>query len=87
MPYNISVDFKDNLSTGSTAALNFVNPTAFKLVIDSQKYKNAQFMAQTIALPDMSVTGAVFNTRNRNIVEAPDKIEYGQFDMTFLIFL
>jgi hypothetical protein len=85
MPYNISVDFKDNLSTGSTAALNFVNPTAFKLVIDSQKYKNAQFMAQTIALPDMSVTGAVFNTRNRNIVEAPDKIEYGTFDMTFLI--
>ena len=74
MPYNISVDFKDNLNQGSVAALNFVNPTALKLVIDSQKYKNAQFMAQTIALPDMSVTGAVFNTRNRNIVEAPDKI-------------
>ena len=43
MPYNISVDFKDNLSTGSTAALNFVNPTAFKLVIDSQKYSHAIF--------------------------------------------
>ena len=76
MPYNISVDFQENISQGSTAALNFVNPTAFKLVIDSQKYKNAQFMAQTIALPDMSVTGAAFNTRTRNIVEAPDKVEY-----------
>lgn len=85
MPYNPSVNFEETQSDTPVASLNFVNPTAFKLVIDSQKYKNAQFMAQTVALPDLQLTGAVFNTRNRNIIEAPDKIEYGIFDMTFLI--
>lgn len=85
MPYNPSVNFEETQSDTPVASLNFVNPTAFKLVIDSQKYKNAQFMAQTVALPDLQLQGAVFNTRNRNIIEAPDKIEYGIFDMTFLI--
>lgn len=85
MPYNINVDFDETLNDPAAVSLNYVNPTAFKLVIDSQKYKNAQFMAQTVALPDLQLAGAVFNTRNRNIIEAPDKIEYGIFDMTFLI--
>jgi len=85
MPYNANVNFAEVSSGTPQASMNFVNPTAFKLVIDSQKYKNAQFMAQTIALPDMQVSGAIFQTRNRNIIEAPDKIEYGIFDMTFLI--
>ena len=85
MPYNIDVNFAEGFSNSPSASMNFVNPTAFKLVIDSQKYKNAQFMAQTVALPDLQVSGAVYQTRNRNIIEAPDKIEYGMFDMTFLI--
>lgn len=85
MPYQLDVDFTDQASATTQAPLNYVNPTAFKLVIDSQKYKNAQFMAQTIALPDVILAGAIYNTRQRNIVEAPDKVEYGQFDMTFLI--
>ena len=87
MPYNLDVNFAEGFSNTAQASMNFVNPTAFKLVIDSQKYKNAQFMAQTVALPDLQVQGAVYQTRNRNIIEAPDKIEYGMFDMTFLISL
>ena len=85
MPYNVNVDFSENLTDTAAVSLNYVNPTAFKLIIDSQKYKNAQFMAQTVALPDIQLQGAVFQTRNRNIIEAPDKIDYGIFDMTFLI--
>jgi hypothetical protein len=45
MPYQLDVDFTDQASATAQAPLNYVNPTAFKLVIDSQKYKNAQFIA------------------------------------------
>lgn len=85
MPYTTNINFTDTVTDTDIQPLNFVNPNGFKLVIDNQKYKNAQFMAQQIALPDMSVTGAPFNTRQRNILEKPDKVEYGSFEMTFLI--
>lgn len=86
MPYSIDVNFQEGAIT-SPAIDNttFVSPSGFRLLIDNQKYKNAQYTVQTVALPDMSITGAPFNTRQRNITAAPDKVEYGQFDMTFLI--
>jgi len=85
MPYEINVNFKEEATTSPVDNLTFVNPAGFKLLIDNKKYKNAQYFIQTAALPDMSVTGAVFNTPQRNITAMPDKVDYGIFDLTFLV--
>jgi len=86
MPYEIDVNFQEGAATSlAVADTTFVSPSGFRLLIDNQKYKNAQYTVQTVALPDLSVTGAPFATRQRNITAAPDKVEYGQFEMTFLI--
>lgn len=86
MAYQLNVDFSEGAETSPTIANpTFVSPSGFRLLIDNQKYKNAQFTVQTVALPDLSVTGAPLNTPQRNITQMPDKVEYGQFEMTFLI--
>jgi hypothetical protein len=86
MPYTNNISFNEGLITSASLTnTTFVSPSGFRLLIDNQKYKNAQFTVQTVALPDMSITGAPFNTPQRNITAAPDKVDYGIFDMTFLI--
>lgn len=86
MAYQLNVDFSEGAETSQVIANpTFVSPSGFRLLIDNQKYKNAQFTVQTVALPDLSVTGAPLNTPQRNITSMPDKVEYGQFEMTFLI--
>tara|TARA_B110000211_G_C13979559_1_gene508724 strand:- start:617 stop:1135 length:519 start_codon:yes stop_codon:yes gene_type:complete len=85
MPYQANINFNEQATSTLVENLSFITPSGFRLVIDSQKYPNAQYMVQTIALPDMSISPAVFNTPKRNIGLAPDKIEYNPFDLTFLV--
>lgn len=85
MPYSINVNFSEDATTTPIEQLTYVNPTGFKLLIDNKKYKNAQYTIQTAALPDMSITGAPLNTPQRNITAPPDKVDYGTFEITFLV--
>ena len=85
MPYTTNISFTEQATSTLVENLAFINPSGFKLIIDSKKYPNAQYMVQTIALPDMSISPAVLNTPKRNIGLAPDKIEYNPFDLTFLV--
>ena len=64
---------------------NYLNPTSFVLQLDSVTYPTAEFTIQTMVLPDVSVAGAPFATPSRNITIASDKIEYGDFECTFLV--
>jgi hypothetical protein len=64
---------------------NFLNPTSFVLQLDTVVYPTAEFTVQTMILPDVSVNGAPYHTPSRSIAIAADKIEYGQFDCSFLV--
>tara|TARA_B110000902_G_scaffold262557_1_gene339673 strand:+ start:846 stop:1358 length:513 start_codon:yes stop_codon:yes gene_type:complete len=85
MPYTTNINFAEQATSTLVNNLSYVTPSSFRLVIDSQKYPNAQYMIQTVALPDMSVTPATLNTPQRNIGFLPDKIEYSDMDLTFLV--
>ena len=85
MPYQADINFQETASATLVDNLSFLAPAGFRLVIDSQKYPNAQYMVQLVTLPDLSVSPAVLNTPKRNIGLAPDKIEYNPFDITFLV--
>lgn len=64
---------------------NFLNPTSFVLSLDRLENPNAEFTVQTMVLPEVSVDGAPYQTRSRNIMLSADKIVYGPFDCTFLV--
>ncbi len=64
---------------------NFLNPTSFVLQLDRVIYPTAEFTVQTMVLPDVSVNGAPYHTPSRSIAMAADKIEYGQFECSFLV--
>ena len=86
MPYENNISFSAEGQPASTVEnLNFVNPGSFRLVIDTLKYPNAQFMVQAAAIPTISATGAPYNTPQRNIFASPDKVEYESLTVTFLI--
>lgn len=85
MPYSKTINFSDEATNTSVDQLTYVNPAGFKLLIDKLKYPNAQYTIQTAALPDMTIDGAVYNTPQRNVFEAPDKVTYGGFEATFLV--
>jgi len=86
MPYDINVNFTEG-SANSTLAeqINFASQLSFRLTMDNQRYPNAQFSVQTVALPEVTATPAPLNTRQRNIFSTPDKLEYGELSLTFLV--
>jgi len=85
MPYNTTVNFTDSYVAPTQDQTAFVNPSGFRLLIDSLKYKNAQYFVQTAALPDVSAQGAPANYKQRNIAMMPDKIDYAPLEIAFLI--
>ena len=85
MPYETDIRFDESSGEPLMANPSFVNPTSFRLVIDSRKYQNSEFTVQTFALPDMSIQPAALNLPRRNIGLAPDKVDYSPFEMTFLV--
>lgn len=85
MPYNISTNFAVEKTSTLDDTMSFASGISFKLAIDKLKFPNVEYAIQTVALPDLSVTGAPFNTPQRNITMAPDKVDYGTFEMTFLV--
>ena len=85
MPYNINTNFAVEQTSTLTDTMSYANGVSFKLAIDKLKFPNVEYTIQTVALPDLSMSGAPFNTPQRNITMAPDKVDYGTFEMTFLV--
>ena len=85
MPYEISTNFNVQQTSVVNEAMSYANGISFRLAIDKLKFPNVEYTVQTLALPDLSATGALLNTPQRNITMAPDKIDYSPFEMTFLV--
>jgi hypothetical protein len=85
MPYNLTTNLNATTKASKINQLNFLSPGQFKLLIDWQKYPNAEYTLQTVVLPDMSISPAPLATPQRNIGLAADKVEYGQFEIAFII--
>ena len=64
---------------------NFLNPSSFVLTLDSQSYSGAEFTIQTMILPDVSVEEAPLNFKQINVGRAGDKINFGTFEISYLI--
>ena len=85
MPYQTQINFTDTYVAPQQDETTFVNPSGFRLLIDNQKYKNAQYFVQVAALPDISTSGAPLPYKQRNITAMPDKLEYSPLEITFLV--
>lgn len=85
MPYDKSVDFSESASNEFIKDIGYATPLGFRLLIDSQRYPNAQFNVQTAAIPEISVDAAAYATPQRTIEISGDKITYSPFTCTFLI--
>lgn len=85
MLYDTNSIFSENGGTPLQTNTTFVNPTGFRLLIDSLKYKNSEFTVQTFSLPDMSISPAVINLPGRNLNLSPDNVDYAPFELTFLV--
>ena len=55
------------------------------MTLDSQTYSGTTFTIQTMILPDVSVTDAPLNFKQINVGRAGDKIEFGAFEISYLI--
>ena len=64
---------------------NFLNPSSFVLTLDSQTYSGAEFTIQTMMLPDVTAEGAPLQFKQLNVGRAPDKINFGTFEISYLI--
>ena len=64
---------------------NFLNPSSFVLSLDSQTYSGAEFTIQTMVLPDVTVEGAPLQYKQINVGRASDKINFGSFEISYLI--
>jgi|SaaInlV_135m_DNA_1039713.scaffolds.fasta_scaffold00019_45 hypothetical protein len=85
MPYDLNVNFKNERTSILSEDLSLLNPTGFRLTIDSLKYPNAQFMVQQVELPELSVTSQTFSTPLRDISMSGGKVVYSPLTLTFLI--
>jgi hypothetical protein len=85
MPYSIETNFAVERTSTLQETLSYANAVSFRLAIDKLKFPNVEYTVQTLSLPDMNMEGAPLATPQRNIALAPDKIDYGQFEMTFLV--
>lgn len=85
MPYDINVDFSESASNEFLKDVGYAAPLGFRLLIDSQRYPNAQFNVQTASIPEISVDAAAYATPQRTIEIAGDKITYSPFTCTFLV--
>lgn len=85
MAYDISVDFSDSASNRLLDDITYASPIGFRLLIDTQRYPNAQFSVQTTNLPEISVEAAAYSTPQGNIEISGDKVNFSPFTCNFLV--
>jgi hypothetical protein len=85
MPYETNISYDEGVGSAMAEGPTFVAPNSFRLLIDSKKYPNTEFLVQQVTLPDISVEHAPLNLPRRNIGMMGDKVNYGLLELTFLI--
>lgn len=85
MPYSKTINMTNDSPGTLNRNYNYLSPAQFILTIDRLKFPNTNYHLQTVSVPEMTVTPAIFNTPQRRIGIASDKVEYGPLTCTFLI--
>lgn len=66
--------------------INFLQPTAFKLVIDRRNYPNLEFFAQTVMHPSMTLSAAELPySRIASIAMPGDKLTFGELSANIIL--
>ena len=73
------------MSSNLTANLNMLSPGNFKVTIDSTEFANLQFFCTNANIPTLSTSEVLQGYKNRNAYFPGDTIEYGTFDITFIV--
>ena len=68
-----------------TTNINYLQPTAFKLVIDRKKFGNLEYFAQTVSHPEVNITAAEIPFRRVNLHVAGDKLTYGTLSARIIV--
>ncbi len=68
-----------------TNNINPLQPSGFKITIDSDEYPNLEFFAQSIQHPSVNGEGQEFNFRGGPVKTLPDKLSFSDLSVTILI--
>ena len=62
---------------------NYLSPISFKVVVD--KLPNVEFFTQRVNIPGLSMTPAQQISPIHNIYKTPDRLDYAELDLSFII--
>lgn len=62
---------------------NYLSPVSFKIVID--RLPKVEFYTQKVQIPSLSMTSPVLPSPLLNIYQTPDRLEYSELDISFII--
>lgn len=68
-----------------TTNINYLQPTAFKLVIDRKKFGNLEYFAQSVNHPSVSVAAAELQYKRVNLHMAGDKLTFNELTATIIL--
>jgi hypothetical protein len=73
-------------ATSGLNNVNFLQPTAFKLVIDRRNYQNLEFFAQSVMHPSMTLNSAELPySRLASIAMPGDKLTFGELSANIIL--
>jgi len=73
-------------ATSGLNNVNFLQPTAFKLVIDRRNYQNLEFFAQSVMHPSMTLSAAELPYSRLGSVAMPgDKLTFGELSANIIL--
>lgn len=62
---------------------NYLSPIEFELSIT--RIPNVEFFVQRASIPGISMQGAIQPTRFNNVYHSPDNLQFGEFNITFIV--
>lgn len=69
-----------------TQNLNYLQPTGFRILVDSIRFSNFVFFAQSVTHPDLTTSAAEVRYRNYSSVpQIPDTFTYGELNMNVIV--
>ena len=73
------------MSNNLTTNLNLLNPGNFRVTIDSREFANIEYFCTTAALPALTMNPIQNDFRNEFAYQPGEVIEYGNFEMEFMV--
>ena len=75
--------FKKIKENGKNMAQNFLSPIGFRFAL--QRAPNIEYYIQAASIPSLTAGFATIQTPFSNLSFSPDKLEYGDFSITFRV--